>query len=99
MKEARWIARMPGVAPGSSMKSFIEPQRRDDFADPRPELETASCKRPRKKQGATGITTVAPYVAGLWGRGMTGCRNDARRRDSFREEAKLFNTRLSDDPS
>src|SRR4051794_34051489 len=25
--------------------------------------------KPRKKQGATGITTVAPYVAGLWGRG------------------------------
>jgi hypothetical protein len=23
----------------------------------------------RKKQGATGITTVAPYVAGQWGRG------------------------------
>jgi len=22
-----------------------------------------------KKQGATGITTVAPYVAGQWGRG------------------------------
>ena len=24
---------------------------------------------PNKKQGATGITTVAPYVAGQWGRG------------------------------
>ena len=24
---------------------------------------------PEKKQGATGITTVAPYVAGQWGRG------------------------------
>jgi hypothetical protein len=23
----------------------------------------------KKKQGATGITTVAPYVAGQWGRG------------------------------
>jgi hypothetical protein len=23
----------------------------------------------RKKQGATGITTVAPYIAGQWGRG------------------------------
>jgi hypothetical protein len=23
----------------------------------------------QKKQGATGITTVAPYVAGQWGRG------------------------------
>jgi len=22
-----------------------------------------------KKQGATGITTVAPYMAGQWGRG------------------------------
>lgn len=22
-----------------------------------------------KKQGATGITTVAPYIAGQWGRG------------------------------
>ena len=26
-------------------------------------------KRREKKQGATGITTVAPYVAGQWGRG------------------------------
>jgi hypothetical protein len=25
--------------------------------------------RAQKKQGATGITTVAPYVAGQWGRG------------------------------
>jgi hypothetical protein len=25
--------------------------------------------RPKKEQGATGITTVAPYVAGQWGRG------------------------------
>lgn len=24
---------------------------------------------PKKEQGATGITTVAPYVAGQWGRG------------------------------
>jgi hypothetical protein len=24
---------------------------------------------PEKKQGATGITTVAPYIAGQWGRG------------------------------
>jgi hypothetical protein len=24
---------------------------------------------PKEKQGATGITTVAPYVAGQWGRG------------------------------
>lgn len=24
---------------------------------------------PEKEQGATGITTVAPYVAGQWGRG------------------------------
>ncbi|MGX1349444.1 hypothetical protein AB7M49_003020 [Bradyrhizobium elkanii] len=23
----------------------------------------------KKEQGATGITTVAPYVAGQWGRG------------------------------
>jgi hypothetical protein len=23
----------------------------------------------KKKQGATGITTVAPYIAGQWGRG------------------------------
>jgi hypothetical protein len=27
------------------------------------------CWREDKKQGATGITTVAPYVAGQWGRG------------------------------
>jgi hypothetical protein len=25
--------------------------------------------RLEKKQGATGITTVAPYIAGQWGRG------------------------------
>ena len=24
---------------------------------------------PKKEQGATGITTVAPYVAGQWGTG------------------------------
>jgi hypothetical protein len=24
---------------------------------------------PKKEQGATGITTFAPYVAGQWGRG------------------------------
>ena len=28
-----------------------------------------SLKFPQKKQGATGITTVAPYIAGRWGRG------------------------------
>jgi hypothetical protein len=27
------------------------------------------CSTAKKKQGATGITTVAPYVAGQWGRG------------------------------
>jgi len=36
-------------------------------------LETAfgcgDTSRQGKKQGATGITTVAPYVAGQWGRG------------------------------
>jgi len=26
-------------------------------------------RKKQKKQGATGITTVAPYVAGQWGRG------------------------------
>ena len=26
-------------------------------------------RNPGKKQGATGITTVAPYVTGQWGRG------------------------------
>jgi hypothetical protein len=30
-----------------------------------------------KKQGAAGITTAAPYVASQWGRGMTGCRENA----------------------
>jgi hypothetical protein len=28
-----------------------------------------SLKSTQKKQGATGITTVAPYIAGQWGRG------------------------------
>jgi hypothetical protein len=28
-----------------------------------------SSNSPQKKQGATGITTVAPYIAGQWGRG------------------------------
>jgi hypothetical protein len=34
-----------------------------------------------KKQGATGITTVAPYVAGQWGRGnnrLPGLRSGPR---------------------
>jgi hypothetical protein len=30
---------------------------------------SADFRRAQKKQGATGITTVAPYVAGQWGRG------------------------------
>jgi hypothetical protein len=33
---------------------------------------SAACnrlKRFEKKQGATGITTVAPYITGQWGRG------------------------------
>jgi hypothetical protein len=28
-----------------------------------------NCLKFEKKQGATGITTVAPYIAGQWGRG------------------------------
>jgi hypothetical protein len=28
-----------------------------------------SQRNQNKKQGATGITTVAPYIAGQWGRG------------------------------
>jgi hypothetical protein len=43
-----------------------------------------------KKQGATGITTVAPYVAGQWGRGKTGCLNDAEPRDSFPPPQNFF---------
>jgi hypothetical protein len=31
--------------------------------------DTKQPERDTKKQGATGITTVAPYVAGQWGRG------------------------------
>jgi hypothetical protein len=31
----------------------------------------------QEKQGAAGITTAAPYVASQWGRGMTGCRENA----------------------
>jgi hypothetical protein len=35
------------------------------------EVGTKSAERqiPQKKQGATGITTVAPYITGQWGRG------------------------------
>ena len=32
-------------------------------------LNTHKQQDAQKKQGATGITTVAPYVAGQWGRG------------------------------
>jgi hypothetical protein len=32
---------------------------------------------PKKKQGAAGITTAAPYVASQWGRGMTGWQGNA----------------------
>jgi hypothetical protein len=49
-----------------------------------------------KKQGATGITTVAPYVTGLWGRGMTGCRDDAQAPGVVPASAKFSCTRLSD---
>jgi len=32
-------------------------------------LARATALQRQKKQGATGITTVAPYIAGQWGRG------------------------------
>ena len=32
-------------------------------------LFTGSLNRLKKKQGAAGITTAAPYIAGQWGRG------------------------------
>jgi hypothetical protein len=31
----------------------------------------------QKKQGAAGITTAAPYIAGQWGR-VTGCQKNAQ---------------------
>jgi hypothetical protein len=46
-----------------------------------------------KKQGATGITTVAPYVAGQWGRGITGCMYYARERESFLS-VRIFSCRV-----
>jgi hypothetical protein len=54
-----------------------------------------------KKQGAAGITTAAPYVTGLWGRGMTGCRDDAEAPGSVPALPeiilqRLFCTRLID---
>src|SRR6266478_2970017 len=54
----------------------------------------------RKKQGTAGITTAAPYVAGQWGRGETGYRNDAQAPESFRFPRYFFRiffaTRLID---
>ena len=44
----------------------------------------------KKKQGATGITTVAPYVAGQWGRGKTGCFEDAQPPNSFPRSDNFF---------
>ena len=32
-------------------------------------VQRATAITAKKKQGATGITTVAPYIAGQWGRG------------------------------
>jgi hypothetical protein len=40
-----------------------------DEAAAAPGAPVGACLDPEKKQGATGITTVAPYVAGQWGRG------------------------------
>jgi hypothetical protein len=37
----------------------------------------ATCSPRKKKQGAAGITTAAPYVASQWGRGMTGWQGNA----------------------
>jgi hypothetical protein len=40
----------------------------------------------RKTRGAAGITTAAPRIAGQWGRGITGCRNDAQALGSFQPD-------------
>jgi hypothetical protein len=45
-----------------------------------------------KKQGAAGITTAAPYVAGRGAGGMTGCHDDASRPESFLRSQKNFHT-------
>jgi hypothetical protein len=43
-----------------------------------------------KKQGAAGITTAAPRIAGQWGRGITGCRDYAQARKSFPLPTNIF---------
>ena len=58
----------------------------------------------RTEKEATKITrarltssAVAPWIAGQWGQGgITGCHNDARRRELFRSRAENLKTRLSD---
>jgi hypothetical protein len=45
--------------------SIVSRQFRFVFMAVRARMETSR----KKKQGATGITTVAPYIAGQWGRG------------------------------
>jgi hypothetical protein len=47
----------------------IAPKARDREADPNGPLFVFGINRIRKKQGAAGITTAAPYIAGQWGRG------------------------------
>jgi hypothetical protein len=51
-----------------------------------------------KKQGAAGITTAAPHIAGQWGRGdnrLPGRRTGPK---VVPASAKIFATRLSDGP-
>ena len=45
---------------------------------------------PRKKQGAAGITTAAPYVTGQWGRGDNRLRMILRPPNSFQPVQNFF---------
>jgi hypothetical protein len=47
-------------------------------------------KTNKKKQGAAGITTAAPRIAGQWGRGDNRLRDDAQARKSFPPPTNIF---------
>jgi hypothetical protein len=60
-----------------------------DASEGGPTLRKYSNKR-EIIRGAAGITTAAPRIAGQWGRGITGCPNDAQAEESFQPDILIF---------
>jgi hypothetical protein len=59
-------------------------------------FQGASDRHSAKNKGASGITTLAPYVAGQWGRGNNRLPGLRRAPGVVPDGAEFFRTRLSD---